>query len=292
MTHSPEKICNKLVVEPASRLDLARRDPSDRLGFAGKRDAELRLAEDIAAMAALQDVFAAVATHALLIVLQGIDAAGKDGVIKHVMTGVNPQGISVHAFKEPTSLEARHDYLWRAQNALPERGRIGIFNRSHYEDVLVTRVHPELLEEFRGEAERQGHAFWRERFEDIAAFERHLTRNGTVVLKFFLHVGKDEQRKRFLKRLEDPNKQWKFSASDLQQRAYWKQYMTAYEDALSATSTACAPWYVVPADHKWVSRLVVATIVVAALRRLHLTYPVPAPQMRALLETAKQQLDA
>lgn len=279
-----------LAVAQGSRAHLRACDSSDTLGFVDKKAAYRKLADDIATMAILQDVFAADARHALLIVLQGIDAAGKDGAIKHVMSGVNPQGIDVHSFKAPTPEELRHDYLWRAQRVLPSRGRIGIFNRSYYEDVLVTRVHPELLGDFRAEEKRRGHSFWRDRYEDIAAFERHLARNGTIVLKFFLHISKGEQRERFLKRLDDPNKQWKFSASDLQQRPLWDRYVEAFEDAIGATSTSEAPWYVIPSDRKWVARLAIADIIVDTLRSLNLTYPSPAPEMRALVEKAKAEL--
>jgi PPK2 family polyphosphate:nucleotide phosphotransferase len=220
-----------------------------------------------------------------------MDAAGKDGTIKHVMSGVNPQGCQVFSFKKPSAEELDHNFLWRYSRCLPERGRIGIFNRSYYEDVLVVKVHPELLggqlPHDKGEPDKK---FWAARYEDIKAFERHLVRNGTVVLKFFLNVSKGEQKKRFLERLDRPEKNWKFSAADLTERGFWADYMRAYEDALTATSTERAPWYVVPADHKWVTRAVVAGIVTAALRGLDLRYPQIAEDARQRLAEARRKL--
>jgi PPK2 family polyphosphate:nucleotide phosphotransferase len=229
--------------------------------------------------------------YAVLIVLQAMDAAGKDGTIKHVMSGVNPQGCQVYSFKKPSAEELDHNFLWRYMKCLPERGRIGIFNRSYYEDVLVVKVHPELLGR-QLPRERIGKKFWEERYEDINAFERHLVRNGTVILKFFLNVSKDEQRSRFLERLQRPEKNWKFSASDLAERGYWDDYMTAYEDALSATSTELAPWYVIPADYKWVTRAVVADIITTTIRELDLKYPDVTAEQRMRLTEARSKLEA
>jgi PPK2 family polyphosphate:nucleotide phosphotransferase len=230
-------------------------------------------------------------THAVLLVFQAMDAAGKDGTIRHVMSGVNPQGCQVFSFKKPSAEELDHNFLWRYMKRLPERGRIGIFNRSYYEDVLVVKVHPELLG---GQLPREkvGKKFWEERYEDINTFERHLVRNGTVIIKFFLNVSKEEQKKRFLERLERPEKNWKFSAADLAERGYWDDYMKAYEDALSATSTEWAPWYVIPADHKWVARTVVADVITTTIQELDLEYPEVTPEQKKLLEEARKKLAA
>jgi len=227
----------------------------------------------------------------VLIVLQAMDAAGKDGAIKHVMSGVNPQGCQVFSFKKPSAEELDHNFLWRYTRCLPERGRIGIFNRSYYEDVLVVKVHPELLGPQRPH-EKVGKKFWEKRYEDINAFERHLVRNGTVILKFFLNVSKDEQRRRFLERLDRPEKNWKFSPADLAERGYWDDYMAAYEDALTATSTESAPWYVVPADHKWIARAAIADIVTTAMQDLDLKVPEITDETRKLLAEARRKLEA
>ncbi len=229
--------------------------------------------------------------YAVLIVLQAMDAAGKDGAIKHVMSGVNPQGCQVFSFKKPSAEELDHNFLWRYTRCLPERGRIGIFNRSYYEDVLVVKVHPELLGPQRPH-EKVGKKFWEKRYEDINAFERHLVRNGTVILKFFLNVSKDEQRRRFLERLDRPEKNWKFSPADLAERGYWDDYMAAYEDALTATSTESAPWYVVPADHKWIARAAIADIVTTAMQDLDLKVPEITDETRKLLAEARRKLEA
>ncbi|HSQ54515.1 MAG TPA: polyphosphate kinase 2 family protein [Gemmata sp.] len=231
--------------------------------------------------------------YSILIVLQAMDAAGKDGTIKHVMSGVNPQGCQVFSFKKPSAEELDHNFLWRYMKSLPERGRIGIFNRSYYEDVLVVKVHPELLgRQLPRENEKIGKKFWEARYEDINAFERHLVRNGTIILKFFLNVSKAEQKKRFLERLERPEKNWKFSTADLAERGHWDEYMEVYEDALSATSTDWAPWYVIPADHKWVTRAVVADIVTTAISGLGLKYPELTPEQRKRLDDARSKLAA
>jgi PPK2 family polyphosphate:nucleotide phosphotransferase len=242
-------------------------------GDLDKDAAQSTLADDVKRLSDLQERLYAENRWAVLIVLQGMDAAGKDSVVAHVMSGVNPQGCEVHAFKAPSAEELDHDFLWRTSTRLPARGRIGIFNRSYYEDVLVVRVHPELLEGQKVPRTLIGKHVWEERFQDIRAFERHLVRNGILVLKFFLHVSKEEQRRRFLDRLEDPAKRWKFSMDDINERERWDDYMAAYEAMIRATSRPTAPWYVVPADHKWFTRLVVAAAVIDALERLDLAYP-------------------
>jgi PPK2 family polyphosphate:nucleotide phosphotransferase len=229
---------------------------------------------------------------AVLIVLQAMDAAGKDGVIRHVMSGVNPQGCRVENFKQPSAEELDHDFLWRCAKALPERGSITIFNRSYYEEVLVVRVHPELLDRQRLPDETRGTALWRSRYESINAFERHLSRNGTRVLKFFLHVSRDEQRRRFLARIADREKHWKFSAGDVAERARWDDYMAAYEDAIRATSTPWAPWHVIPADAKWGARVLVADVVTEAIAGLHRGFPKATDAQRRALAEAKALLDA
>jgi PPK2 family polyphosphate:nucleotide phosphotransferase len=243
-------------------------------------------------LADAQELLYADDRYALLIVLQAMDAAGKDGTIKHVMSGVNPQGCQVFSFKKPTAEELDHNFLWRYMKRLPERGRIGIFNRSYYEDVLVVKVHPELLDPQKLPPGKRGKPFWEARYEDINALERHVVRNGTVVLKFFLHVSKEEQKRRFLERLERPEKHWKFSTSDLPERAFWASYMDAYEDALGATTTEEAPWYVVPADNKWVTRAVVADVITTAIRSLDLRFPEMTEEKRKALADAKNQLRA
>jgi PPK2 family polyphosphate:nucleotide phosphotransferase len=220
-----------------------------------------------------------------------MDAAGKDSTIKHVMSGVNPQGCEVTSFKHPSAEELDHNFLWRYARRTPERGRIGIFNRSYYEEVLVVRVHPELVQAERIPGGKLDEDFWADRFAYINAFERHLTRNGTVILKFFLHISKAEQRKRFLKRLDDPRKHWKFSPADLTERGFWDDYMKAYEEAIGATSTKWAPWYIIPADHKWVSRALVARIVIDALESLDLRYPEVTDAQRSIIEEARKQLE-
>jgi PPK2 family polyphosphate:nucleotide phosphotransferase len=255
-----------------------------------KERAREALDKNLEDLAAAQELLYADDRYAVLIVLQAMDAAGKDGTIKHVMSGVNPQGCQVYSFKKPSSEELDHNFLWRYMRCLPERGRIGIFNRSYYEDVLVVKVHPELLEQQKLPPGKRGKSFWEARYEDINAFERHLVRNGIIVLKFFLHVSKGEQKRRFLERLERPEKNWKFSASDLAERGYWKDYMEAYEDALEATTTEEAPWYVVPADHKWVTRAIVADVITKAIRSLDLRFPEVTEEQQKVLAEAKRQL--
>jgi PPK2 family polyphosphate:nucleotide phosphotransferase len=246
------------------------------------------LQRDVASLADAQERLYASDTYSVLIVLQASDAAGKDGTIKHVLSGVNPQGCQVFAFKRPSSEELDHTFLWRYMKSLPERGRIGIFNRSYYEDVLVVRVHPELLSRV-GRTDR-GKDFWHDRYDDINEFEKHLTRNGTLVLKFFLNVSKDEQRKRFLERLERPEKNWKFSFGDLEERKYWSQYREAYEQMLQNTSTTWAPWWVIPADHKWVTRALVASIITRSIDDLGVQFPEVSKADRTRLAAARKEL--
>ncbi len=269
-------------IKDGSRFKLADFDPGDQDGF-DKDSAKALLTQSAERLGELQERLYAEHQWAVLIVLQGLDAAGKDGVIEHVMSGVNPQGCDVHPFKAPSQLELDHDFLWRAAVELPRRGHIGIFNRSYYEEVLVTRVHKELLD-------RQGlppklvtKELWKERYEDINAFERHLVRNGTAVLKFFLNVSKKEQRKRLLARIDDPAKQWKFNAGDMGERKLWDQYLTAYEYMIRATATDDAPWYVVPADHKWFTRLVVASAIIERVEAIDPKFPtLSEEQLRAI----------
>ena len=242
-------------------------------------------------LAEVQELLYADDRYALLVVFQAMDAAGKDGTIKHVMSGVNPQGCQVFSFKKPSAEELDHTFLWRYMKCLPERGRIGIFNRSYFEDVLVVKVHPELLETQKLPPGKRGKAFWKARYDDINSFERHLVRNGTVVLKFFLHVSKEEQRKRFLERLTRPDKHWKFSHADLAERAHWDDYVEAYQDAISATSTKWAPWYIVPADNKWATRAIVADIIVSTLKGLDLKYPELDEEQLKVLGEARRQLE-
>ncbi len=249
------------------------------------------LDKSLAELAQAQDLLYADGRYAVLIILQAMDAAGKDGTIKHVMSGVNPQGCQVYSFKKPSDEELSHNFLWRYAKCLPERGRIGIFNRSYYEEVLVVKVHPELVEQQKLPPGKRGKKFWTARYEDINALERHLVRNGIRVLKFFLNISKAEQKRRFLERLERPEKHWKFSAADLAERGYWDEYMEAYEDALAATTTEEAPWYVIPADHKWVTRAVVADVITHAVCSLDLRYPQVTEEQRKLIRAAKAQLE-
>jgi PPK2 family polyphosphate:nucleotide phosphotransferase len=249
------------------------------------------LQQNIADLTEAQELLYANDVYSVLILFQAMDAAGKDGTIKHVMSGVNPQGVQVFSFKQPSAEELDHNFLWRYMRSLPERGRIGIFNRSYYEDVLVVRVHPEILERQKLPAGKRDEKFWQNRYQDIRSFERHLARNGTVILKFFLNVSKKEQKRRFLERLENAEKHWKFSAADLAERAHWDDYMKAYEHALAATSTKYAPWYVIPADHKWVTRAVVADIVTSAIQGLGLRFPEVTKEQRQALKAARRQLE-
>jgi PPK2 family polyphosphate:nucleotide phosphotransferase len=256
-----------------------------------KEKAAEMLEENREELAKAQELLWASDIHSVLVVLQAMDAAGKDGIIKHVMSGLNPQGCQVFSFKQPSAEELDHNFLWRFMRSLPERGRIGIFNRSYYEDVLVVKVHPQLLDVQKLPPGKRGDGFWQKRYDDINAFEHHLVRNGTLVLKFFLHISKGEQKKRFLERLENPDKHWKFSAADLAERACWDDYTRAFEDAFSATSTKWAPWYVIPADHKWVSRTVISDILVNGIKSLDLQFPTVSEEKSAALAEAKRQLE-
>jgi PPK2 family polyphosphate:nucleotide phosphotransferase len=293
------KLIKLFQVAPGAKVRLKQRNPgwaqTAELKELGKDvikgRAEAVLAENLKHLAEAQELLYANDVYSVLVILQAMDAAGKDGTIKHVMSGVNPQGCQVFSFKKPSDEELDHNFLWRYMKALPERGRIGIFNRSYYEEVLVVKVHPELCERQKLPPGKRGKSFWQERYDDINAFERHLSRNGTLILKFFLHISKDEQKKRFIERLETPEKHWKFSASDLAERAFWKDYMEAFEEALSATSTEWAPWYIIPADHKWVARAAVADILASTIGSLHLTYPEVTPEQRHALAEARTQLE-
>jgi PPK2 family polyphosphate:nucleotide phosphotransferase len=296
-----DHIVEAITVEPGRPADLAGRDPAWTGGdaFADLAAGELkalareRLRSFVDELAAAQELLWAADTHALLVIFQALDAAGKDGTIKHVMSGVNPQGVDVRSFKQPSAEELDHTFLWRASRALPERGRIGIFNQSYYEDVLVARVHPEILDRQNlPPGTPRGKALWRQRYDDINAFERHLDRNGTKVVKFFLHVSRDEQRRRFLARLDDPAKRWKFSPADLAERAHWDDYQKAFEKAITATSTATAPWYVIPADHKYVMRALVAGTLARTIRELGLTPPTVDPTRLSSLDDARAKLRA
>lgn len=277
---------DKFLVPPGGKIDLSDYDPGYAGKFKSKDEAEKELQEDIEMLARLQDVLYANNRYALLLIFQAMDAAGKDGIIKHIMSGVNPQGCQVYAFKTPSQEELDHDFMWRNMKALPERGRIGIFNRSYYEEVLIVRVHPEILQGQRiPREEQESKDIWKHRYEDINNIERYLTRNGIVILKFFLHVSRQEQKKRFLERIERPEKNWKFALSDIRERDYWDRYMEAYEDMLNATSTKWAPWYVIPADKKWFTRAAVADILTDRLKSLNLGYPeVTEDRKRELVE--------
>ena len=256
-----------------------------------KKQAMAMLSTNKQRLAVMQELFWASDTYAMLIILQGMDAAGKDSIIRHVMAGVNPQGCEVHGFKTPSEEELDHDFLWRYMKALPERGRIGIFNRSYYEDVLIVKVRPEVFEKQKLPPGPTGKPFWEGRYEDINMFEKHLVRSGTQILKFFLHVSKEEQKKRLLKRLEDPDKHWKFSYTDLRERGKWKQYMEAYEDVLNETNTKWAPWYVIPSDKKWVTHAAIAEIIVSHINNLNLKYPVLTDEQSDALVKAKMELE-
>jgi PPK2 family polyphosphate:nucleotide phosphotransferase len=268
-------------------------DPSDTGGLDSESKGEAKdlLARGIKWLAMEQDKLYAQNRWAVLLVFQAMDAAGKDGTVKHVMSGVNPQGCQVYSFKAPSSEELDHDFLWRCARALPERGRIGIFNRSYYEEVLVVRVHPEFLGTQRLPARLIGRDIWDDRLTDIAGFERYLARNGVLILKFFLNVSRREQKRRFIERLDEAEKHWKFSAADVKERRYWREYMHAYQEAIRATATKHAPWYVVPADNKWYTRLVVAAAIVEAMEGLGLRYPKPSATQRAELKAARAALE-
>jgi PPK2 family polyphosphate:nucleotide phosphotransferase len=281
-------------VADGHRFRLASVDPDDTGPFVGeaKKEAKRQLGEHVARIDRLQEKLYAQNQWALLLVFQAMDAAGKDSAIEHVLSGVNPQGCEVHSFKAPSAEELDHDFLWRCAKNLPQRGRIGVFNRSYYEEVLVVRVHPEFLGRQNLPPKLVGPSLWKERFEDIVAYERYLSRNGIVICKFFLHVSKAEQKRRFLDRLDEPAKNWKFGLADVEERQYFDQYMKCYEDMVRATATAQAPWYVVPADHKWFTRLVVADAIEQALVALKPEFPAVSPEQREALKAARARLEA
>lgn len=275
------------IVKPGAKISLKDYDPEYTGQYANKIDALGKLELDVEQIGKYQDILYAHNKYALLIIFQAMDAAGKDGTIKHVMSGINPQGCQVYSFKSPSDEELDHDYLWRSSKALPERGRIGIFNRSYYEEVLIVRVHPEILNLQQLPQLPSGDRIWKQRFEDINNFEQYLTNNGIVILKFFLNVSKSEQKKRFLKRIELPEKNWKFSVNDVKERAYWDDYMKAYEEVFNHTSTEPAPWYVIPSNHKWFAHLTIADIICSKLKQLNLQYPTVSDEHREHLLKAK-----
>ena len=289
-----EKLLKRYRVEDGKKFRLKDYDPSDTHGLKSEFKPQARelLAKGVEELARLQDILAAQDRWALLLIFQAMDAAGKDGTIKHVMSGVNPQGVQVSSFKAPSSEERDHDFLWRTTKRLPERGDIGIFNRSYYEEALVVRVHPELLAMEKLPDHLVTKKIWQERFDDINGFESYLTRNGIAIRKFFLHVSKSEQKRRFLERLDKPEKNWKFSAADVKERECWNEYQTAYEDMIRHTASEHAPWYVVPADNKWFTRLVVAAAVVDALESLKLSYPKMDGRLKADLDAARKKLNS
>jgi PPK2 family polyphosphate:nucleotide phosphotransferase len=277
-------------VEEGKHFRLKDHDPRDTGELHSEEHARQLLEKGIATMAELQNKLYAQDRWGVLLIFQAMDAAGKDGAIRHVMSGVNPQGCQVFSFKAPSAEELDHDYLWRTTRRLPERGRIGIFNRSYYEEVLVVRVHPELLAKQKIPPALVGKDIWQDRFRDIAAFEHYLSRNGIVVRKFFLHLSRKEQKRRFLDRLQEPKKNWKFSAADIHERQYWDAYQDAYEDMIQNTASKRAPWYVVPADNKWFTRVVVAAVIVETLEDLKLAYPKVEADQRKELAAARAQL--
>ena len=293
-----KKYIRRLMVRPGSKVSLKQYDTGwaqdDELKRVGKDAIKERAAEILeanrASLAESQELLWASNLYSILIVLQGMDTSGKDGTIKHVMAGVNPQGCRVTSFKVPTSEETDHNFLWRYTRALPARGEIGIFNRSYYEDVLVVKVHPEILDNQQLPPGKRGDKFWNARYDDINAFERHLVQNGTFIMKFFLHISREEQKKRLLDRLEDKEKYWKFALSDLAERQFWDDYQTAYEMMLSKTSTDTAPWYIIPADYKWIARSLIADIISTKIRSLDLKYPEVAEETLKQLEVAREKL--
>ncbi|MFZ0609496.1 MAG: polyphosphate kinase 2 family protein [Xanthobacteraceae bacterium] len=286
-------IVKKCRVDHPRHFKLADCDPAETFGLSTDiEDVKPILAGGVAKLEDMQQRLYADGQWGVLIVLQGMDAAGKDGIVKHVMSGINPQGCEVHSFKAPSLEELTHDFLWRTGKEVPARGRIGIFNRSHYEEVLVVRVHPELLDKQNLPPSATGKTIWKHRFKEIRAFERHLTRNGTLVLKFHLRISKEEQRQRFLARLDEPFKRWKFSPSDAAERAHWDAYMAAYQDMIRETSTDYAPWYVVPADHKHVAWVVVSAAIIEAIEKLKLEYPTVTGKALSALKEAERTLKA
>ena len=281
----------EFLVPPGKKISLSDYDPASTASIKHKESAEKLLQNDIQDIAAYQDILYAHDVYSVLMIFQAMDAAGKDGAIKHVMSGINPLGCQVYSFKSPSAEELDHDYLWRSMKSLPERGRFGIFNRSYYEEVLIVRVHNEILQKQKLPPQPQGKEFWKARFREINEFERYLVRNGIHILKFFLNVSKDEQKRRFLKRIETPEKNWKFSASDAKERMYWDQYMDAYEDMFNHTSTEWAPWHIIPADHKWFTRAAVAHIFAKELKSLDIAYPEPPAEHKKELLKVREMLE-
>jgi len=284
------KLMDRLIAEPGKKISLKDYDADWTGSIKDKKEAALLLEDGVKELAKQQDRLYAQDTYSLLMVFQAMDAAGKDGTIRHVMSGINPQGCQVYSFKAPSAEERDHDYLWRSMKALPERGRIGIHNRSYYEEVLVARVHPEILASQQLPDDCKGNNVWKSRFEQINNFERYLHDNGTRILKFYLNVSKKEQKKRFLERIDQQEKNWKFSVNDAKERSFWKDYMNAYEDVFTHTSTKYAPWYIIPADNKWFMRLAVAAITYRTLDKLDLKYPTLTPEKKQGLVEAKKVL--
>ncbi|HUA85337.1 MAG TPA: PPK2 family polyphosphate kinase [Bryobacteraceae bacterium] len=279
-------------LKPGSKMRLKDYDPAWTGGRDAKQEDEKLLSRNLERLTAAQELLWSTKKYALLVVLQGMDTGGKDGLIAHVMSSMNPQACHAYPFKQPAEEELDHDFLWRYQRFLPARGQIGIFNRSYYEEVLVVRVHPEWLERQHLARPVRGNELWEERYQDINHFEKHLARNNTIIVKFFLNISRKEQKNRLLARLDDPKKQWKFSASDLAERGYWKDYARAYENALGATSTDVAPWHILPADHKWVTRWLASEILSEVIEALDLKLPKPTKEQLALIEKAKSKLHA
>jgi PPK2 family polyphosphate:nucleotide phosphotransferase len=278
-------------VAPGTKVDLDNWPTLTKPVYESKREYKALLNAHVAALSEQQEIQYASNSYAVLVIFQAMDAAGKDSAIKHVMSGINPQGCQVFSFRHPTAIELDHDYLWRTTRALPERGRIGIFNRSYYEEVLIVRVHPEILEAQRiPDALMTGDDFWQERYRSIGGMERHLHYNGTRIIKFFLHLSKEEQRKRLLARIDKPEKNWKISLADVKERAFWDRYMQAYQDCLSATSSAEAPWYIVPADDKANARLIISHIILETFKSLKLAYPTPSEEHAKELQKIRKQL--
>jgi len=292
ITFDKEKLLGHLIVPPDKKISLCQDyDPAYKAGSLTKENANELLQQTIERMSELQDKLYAQSTYGVLILFQALDTGGKDSTIKHVMSGINPQGFNVTSFKTPSTEELNHDYLWRAIKVLPQRGYIGIFNRSYYEEVLVVRVHPEFLERQNIPEKDQGQHFWKKRFEQINNFEKYLVENGIIVLKFFLNLSKAEQKRRLLKRINLPEKNWKFSVNDLKDRVFWDDYMSAYETMFNHTSTSWCPWYIIPADHKWFTHLAVGTVICHKLESLNLKYPSVSEELKQQLLEAKKFLE-
>jgi PPK2 family polyphosphate:nucleotide phosphotransferase len=289
-----EKLLKRYRIENGKHFRLKDHDPADTHGLKSelKPQAKELLADGVKELSRLQNILAAQDRWGMLLIFQAMDAAGKDGTIKHVMSGVNPQGVDVWSFKQPSTEELQHGYMWRTTKCMPQRGHIGIFNRSYYEEVLVVRVHPAVLANEKLPPSLVTKHVWQERFEDINNFERYVTRNGTVVVKFFLHLSREEQKRRFMERLDTPDKNWKFSAADVKERQFWDDYQKAYEEMIQHTSSEAAPWYVVPADNKWFTRLLVSEAIVDALKKMKLKYPKLSDAEKEALEGARQQLES